>query len=62
MYADAARLLVFGAFLTSVSCVKKYFFDATDGRLHLQSPESFLGSYCEVGFFSAFRGSTTISA
>ena len=46
MYADAARLLVFGAFLTSVSCVKKYFFDTTDGRLHLQSPESFLGSYC----------------
>ena len=30
MYADAARLLVFGAFLTSVSCVKKYFFDATE--------------------------------
>ena len=27
MYADAARLLVFGAFLTSAGCVKKYFFD-----------------------------------
>ena len=30
MYADAARLLVFEAFLTSASCIKKYFFDATE--------------------------------
>ena len=37
MYADAARLLVFGAFLTSASCVKKYFFDATETQGGAQS-------------------------
>ena len=50
MYADAARLLVFGAFLTSAGCVKKYFFDATDKQVRFRTClfHKFVHSFAEA--------------